>query len=227
MHRLPTVLISCALAACGQTDTVTNAPKAVASAAPSAPKAIPSAPKITIRWLPATVARLAPKIEAAADTHGVDANLLAIITIVESGGWTKAKSPSGAMGLMQVMPATANHIASERGISDHERDKLNEPSYNLDFGAWYIGRQLQVFATADLDDSVDRAAAAYNGGPGSLTRHLDDGAALSDETTRYRAWVTGMWKERHADTSATLGRWIQAGGHRLLSRAEAEMPNAG
>jgi beta-lactamase regulating signal transducer with metallopeptidase domain len=176
-----------------------------------------------IPWLPPSVARFEPLFLDAARRHGVDPEMLAIVTLVESGGWAEARSKSGARGLMQIMPATGETIAKERGLSDHDADKLSDPAYNIDFGAYYLARQLQRFATEDADDSVERAAAAYNGGPNRLERHLAGEADLSDETTRYKRWVRNMWAERDASASATLKEWLDAGGSRLVARGADEM----
>ncbi len=177
---------------------------------------------LDIAWLPPTVHRHAEHFIAAGRAHGVDPEMLAIVALVESGGWIRARSPSGARGLMQVMPATANVIARDRGLSDHDHDRLFEAPYNVDFGAWYLAAQLARFGTADGDESVELAAAAYNGGPGRLARHLDGQAELSDQTRRYKHWVRAMWTERRRDRSETFEAWRRAGGDRLLAKARDE-----
>lgn len=180
-----------------------------------------TADDFTIPWLPQTVARWKPDILAAAKTHGVDPALVAIVMLVESGGGPQAVSPSGATGLMQVMPGTGADIARQRGIAAYQ---LAEPATNIDFGAWYLARQLQAFGVTqgdpDWQQSVELAAAAYNGGPGSVQR-LQAGGSLPNETARYRQWVGGMWRERSAPSSATFDAWWQAGGARLVAAAEA------
>jgi soluble lytic murein transglycosylase-like protein len=178
--------------------------------------------EIAIAWLPETVKQHQRAIEEAAGAHGVDAELVAIVTLVESGGWVGAKSPSGARGLMQVMPRTGAIIAEQRRIADFEVGRLDEPATNLDFGAYYLREQLGRFAASDLDETIDRAAAAYNGGPTALARHLAGRPSLSDQTVRYRRWVGGMWRERRHESSPTFEAWARAGGERLLARAAAE-----
>jgi soluble lytic murein transglycosylase-like protein len=125
--------------------------------------------------------------------------------------------------LMQIMPATGKDIATERGLTDHTTEGLYDPAHNVDFGAWYLGQQLKAFGTSDPNETVEWAAAAYNGGPGRLQRFLADGGALSDQTMRYRRWVRGMWDERHRRQSATYATWYEAGGHRLVDLARAEL----
>lgn len=176
----------------------------------------PHAQDVTIPWLPATVARHRDIFRTAAEAHALDPELLAIVTLVESGGWTKARSPSGARGLMQIMPATARHIAETRG-QRYDAADLEDPEHNVDLGAWYFARQLADFA------SIELAAAAYNAGPGALRLHLEEQNPLSPQTQRYQTWILGMWDERGNKTSPTLNAWIRAGGDRLLARAQAEM----
>lgn len=177
---------------------------------------------VDIAWLPPTVRRHRGALEAAAVAHTIDAELLAIVTLVESGGWVGAVSPTGARGLMQVMPATAGIIATERRLPAPSPVRLSEPAVSVDFGAYYLQQQLAAFATPDVDESVSRAAGAYNGGPTAFRRFLEQTGELSDQTKRYRGWVGGMWRERRQATSPTFARWRAAGGDRLLEKAAAE-----
>jgi soluble lytic murein transglycosylase-like protein len=80
-----------------------------------------------------------------------------------------ARSPAGARGLMQLMPATASFVAGDRGLRDARRSELYEPDVNLDLGQRYL--------TLLLDDELVRGnlyhlAAAYNAGPGNLNKWL-------------------------------------------------------
>ena len=53
--------------------------------------------------------------------------------------------------------------------------------------------------------------------------HLEEQSPLAPQTERYQQWVLGMWEERDAPRSRTLNAWVEAGGGRLLARAQAEM----
>lgn len=206
------------LAAAPDPSEAAHAPVPGAADAPG----IGAAADIGIAWLPETVARWQPDIVAAAAAHGIDPKLAAIVMLVESGGDPTALSPSGARGLMQVMPGTGADIARRRDISGFEPDMLADPATNLDFGAWYLAQQLGAFGIANDPDwqaSVEAAAAAYNGGPGSVQR-MRAGGSLPDETVRYQRWVGGMWRERASATSPTFDAWWQAGGSRLVAAAE-------
>jgi hypothetical protein len=178
--------------------------------------------ELSIAWLPETVLRWEAPILAAARTHGVDPNLVAIVMLVESGGNPSAVSPSGALGLMQVMPATAADIAAQRGIDGHSVERLMEPDYNIDLGAWYLADMLRRFGRADDPDwqaSVELAASAYNGGPGTVQRMLTAGTALPAESARYRRWVGTMWSQRGHAGSDGFDSWLAAGGAVLVDAA--------
>ena len=177
----------------------------------------PATDGLTISWLPATVSRFAPEFVKAGAAHGVDPDLLAIVTLVESGGHVDAVSNSGARGLMQIMPTTAADIAQTC------TELPFEAATSIDCGARYLSEQLASFGQLndpDWQTTVSLAAAAYNGGPGTLQGHLK-GRALPDEAVRYQRWVGGMWRERHEAESLTFRAWWDAGGYRLVQKAEA------
>jgi len=204
-------------------------PARAASTYPDSPLQQDGAPirlSVDIAWLPPSVAQHEALLVEAGSHHQIDPELLAIVTLVESGGYPGARSPSGARGLMQIMPATGRAIAGERSLDDYQHDALYGPNYNIDFGAWYLAKQLRDFATGDAGDSVERAAAAYNGGPGRLRRHLEGDGGLSDETRRYRSWVRRMWEQRRTRRSTAYQQWYDAGGERLVARAMDAMEAA-
>jgi soluble lytic murein transglycosylase len=76
-----------------------------------------------------------------------------------------AQSVAGAMGLAQVMPATAQGIAQNLEVSGFEEADLLRPAISIRFGAFYLGHQLDM-----MEGSLPAALAAYNGGPGNATR---------------------------------------------------------
>jgi soluble lytic murein transglycosylase-like protein len=169
-----------------------------------------AAPALSIRWLPASLAPYEPALTEAAQRHGVDPALVAIVALVESLGDAQAQSPSGARGLMQLMPTTAASIAAERHVVDHTAERLFDPAYNADLGAWYLARQLATFgagASATDERSVELAAVAYNGGPTLARGYVEGSATLWPETALYRDLVVGMWKERAQPESPTFAAW--------------------
>ena len=161
----------------------------------------------TPAWMPESVERWSPQIEKAAERHGVDPTLISIMTLVESRGNPDAVSSWGALGLMQVMPATGETIAAERGMGGFAAESLKDPDINVDFAAWYLAKLIGEFATEALsEESIARVAAGYNGGPKRLREHLEAGRALSRETERYSRIVSQLWNERNDETSATFDR---------------------
>ncbi|MEM6291288.1 MAG: M56 family metallopeptidase [Myxococcota bacterium] len=163
--------------------------------------------ELDIAWMPASVSAHEADIVQAAAAHDVDPDLVAIVVLLESRGRATAKSPRGARGLMQLMPATAAEIAAQRGLEVPRAQDLDDPALNLDLGTWYLAQQLERFKSAgDEADVVAWAAAAYNGGPSAAARALRGEAELSDETARYQGLVAALWAERDADASSVLTR---------------------
>jgi soluble lytic murein transglycosylase-like protein len=169
-----------------------------------------AAPALSVAWLPASLAPHESVLAEAAQRYGIDPALLAIVTLVESLGDAQAQSPSGARGLMQLMPSTAVSIAAERQLA-HTPERLFDPAYNVDLGAWYLAQQLVAFgagAGATDERSVELAAVAYNGGPKLARAYVEGSATLWPETARYRDLVVGMWRERAQPESPTFTSWI-------------------
>lgn len=182
---------------------------------------------IGIRWLPPVLDPWKPMILAAAAKHDVDPEVLAIMMLVESSGDPNAKSPAGAVGLMQIMPQTGISIAQERHIADFNAEKLADPATNIDFGAWYLARQVDTFGKDQAPaQKVELAAAAYNGGTERVREYLAGSKPLSDETTRYKALVTGMWTERGAAESTTYRTWRERVRTRSAERATSPVSGA-
>ena len=101
------------------------------------------------------------QFEAAARDVGVDEALLRGIARQESRFVPAIVSSAGAVGLMQLMPATARWVAKQSGRADYTPALINDLDVNTQFGAFYFKYWLER-----LDGSVALAAAAYNAGPG-------------------------------------------------------------
>jgi soluble lytic murein transglycosylase-like protein len=124
--------------------------------------------------------RFRPAFERAAGDTGLPLALLVSVATVESSFRTRARSHAGALGLFQVMPATARELALD---PDH-------PPSNVLAGARYLRLMLDRFGSTDL------ALAAYNAGPTAVARA---GGAPSAETLTYVANVTRLWRELDND----------------------------
>lgn len=102
------------------------------------------------------------------DKYEVDPYLVLSIIKVESKFEPSAVSRKGAKGLMQLMPETANWIASQGNIMLEEGD-LYLPEINIPFGTWYLSHLIKQF-----EDEVI-AIAAYNAGQGNVQRWIEEG----------------------------------------------------
>jgi soluble lytic murein transglycosylase len=78
----------------------------------------------------------------------------------ESEFYPRARSPVGALGLMQLMPATARHTAKGMGLPFNHDRLTEDPDYNVRLGQAYLNELLENF-----DGSYILALAAYNAGP--------------------------------------------------------------
>lgn len=109
-------------------------------------------------------------IEANAAAFGLDPLLVAAVTRTESKFDPRAVSRKGALGLMQIMPATAEWIAPRLGVGDFRAEMLFEPETNIRFGAWYLAD-----LSAEFGGSLDVVIVAYNAGRGKVSAWLADG----------------------------------------------------
>ena len=99
-------------------------------------------------------------IQQEADRKGLPTGWVMGLIRQESRFLPQIKSPVGAAGLMQIMPATANSVARELGMGRVDTRKLVEPSFNLRLGTAYLQQMHSRF-----NGSAVLASAAYNAGP--------------------------------------------------------------
>ena len=99
-------------------------------------------------------------IETVSLRHGIDPALVHAVVAVESNYRARAKSPVGARGLMQVMPATGRDLGVTSAAT------LFDPRANLEAGVTYLKRMLVRFG-GDLTNAL----AAYNAGPAAVLRY--------------------------------------------------------
>ena len=143
---------------------------------------------------PAIAAALAGKpyaeqIDRAAREASLDPALVHAVIHVESRYDPAARSPKGALGLMQVLPATA----ARYGVADVTRSV----SVNLSVGTRYLRDLLNLFG-----DRVDLALAAYNAGENAVVRH-GERIPPYRETQAYVPAVLEKYREWHEPPPAT------------------------
>lgn len=144
-------------------------------------------PSATARSIdPKLVAKYHALIARVARDFKLDVQLLHSIVTVESGYDAAAVSPKGALGLMQVIPATGERF----GVA---ADELLKPQTNLRVGARYLKFLLEVF-----DNNLPLVIAAYNAGEGAVQKYRNR-IPPYPETRDYVARVLANYEARGGD----------------------------
>lgn len=149
---------------------------------------VPSVPDAAITQLATPLApeSLRAALTNAATHYGISPELLAALVRQESGWRATALSAKGAIGLAQLMPATARALAVD----------ARDPASNLDGGAHYLRTLLDMF-----DGDLERALAAYNAGPGRVIR-----AGGLPRIAETRAYVTTIIDRLTPDLATEYGK---------------------
>jgi soluble lytic murein transglycosylase-like protein len=139
------------------------------------PRSGPMAP------MPAELQRL---VNAASQRRGLDPRLVSALVHVESRYQVQARSPKGALGLMQIMPATGARYGVDSG-----RDLL-DPAVNIDIGTRYLRDLHEMF-----NGRIDLMLAAYNAGEGAVRRY-GNRIPPYPETQDYVQKIMGLYRDR-------------------------------
>jgi hypothetical protein len=104
-------------------------------------------------------------LREAAKRHAIDYELLQALIATESGFDAQAVSPKGALGLMQLMPATAQRYGVRADKRGSLEKKLFDPRVNIAAGSRYLSDLIEMFP-----GDIELALAAYNAGEGAVQR---------------------------------------------------------
>ena len=151
-------------------------------------------------------------LREASRTHGIDYELLQALIATESGFDAGAVSPKGAVGLMQVMPATAGRYGVSADAKATVEKKLADPKTNIRAGAGYLSYLLKLFP-----GELELALAAYNAGEGAVQR-AGNRVPNYRETQNYVKTVMQLY--------AMLKPPSMGGGGRVPSRVRMELSGA-
>jgi hypothetical protein len=146
----------------------------------------------------------AAHITEAARRFDIPDRWIRAVMAVESVGDPAALSPKGAIGLMQVMPATWDELRAKHGLGGDPW----QPRDNILAGTAYL-REMH-----DRYGAIDAMLAAYNAGPGRYDEHLASGRALPAETVDYIAKIAPM-----IDGTVAIARSVGRPSHPSWTRA--------
>ncbi|MDP3825174.1 MAG: lytic transglycosylase domain-containing protein, partial [Polaromonas sp.] len=105
-------------------------------------------------------------LREASVAHDIDYELLQALIATESGFNTHAVSPKGAVGLMQLMPPTAQRYGVRADKNSPIEKKLTDPKTNIRAGSRYLRYLIDLFP-----GQLELAVAAYNAGEGAVQRY--------------------------------------------------------
>jgi soluble lytic murein transglycosylase-like protein len=152
-------------------------------------------------------------LREASKTHDVDYELLKALIATESGFDASAVSPKGAVGLMQIMPATAERFGVTSDKKSPVEKKLTDPGTNIKTGTKYLRFLLDMFP-----GHLELALAAYNAGEGAV---MKAGNKIPNyrETQNYVKTVMQLY--------TLLKPPSMTGGGRVPGRVRMEIPAGG
>lgn len=114
-----------------------------------------------------------------AENYRLEPELLAAVIYQESKFDPDARSSSGAVGLMQLLPETGQGIADRTGGEHWQPDDLLNPELNVRYGSWYLRHLLDKYGDEGL------ALAAYNAGQSNVDEWRAHGGGIRFAETRH------------------------------------------
>ncbi|MCB0310098.1 MAG: lytic transglycosylase domain-containing protein [Bdellovibrionales bacterium] len=143
---------------------------------------------------------------------GVDPLFVAAVVKAESSFKRNARSPVGAQGLMQVMPATGKFITKIRGLEWQGSGKLYEAKYNVRVGIAYLDYLKKLF-----DHDMQKVLVAYNWGPANLEKSLRGEKRPPSSTLKYAKTILGDHQKWRSDLHKNRAKYKYMGTSFLLS----------
>ena len=116
-------------------------------------------------------------VEQYAEQNGLNPALVFAVIKTESSFRADVVSSAGAVGLMQIMPSTAEKLAKRLGEETPSAEELKDPETNIKYGCAMLAWMRGEFG------SMDTVLAAYNAGWGNVKKWLADEAYSSDGVT--------------------------------------------
>lgn len=150
-----------------------------------------------------------PLLRAASVEFAVDLALLKAVTAAESGFDPDAVSPKGAVGLMQIMPGTAERYGLAGDGKRPVAEKLRDPKLNIRIGARYLADLLKLYP-----HQLHLVLASYNAGEGAVQQYGNT-VPPYDETRAYVDWVNALHQAYRSQALVTArGIRIEGAGRR-------------
>ncbi len=131
---------------------------------------------------------IATSIDRVSKKYQLDPEMILAIIHTESAFRTNAVSHKGAVGLMQLLPSTAEAVAREIDLEWTGEQQLHDPEFNIELGTYYLSKLRDRF------NSLESAVMAYNEGPTRLQRLQEKRAALP---SMYRDRVFGSLRQSY------------------------------
>ena len=169
-------------------------------AGPAAPARSPHPRALASIEVSPSYRRVKQHLREASSKHDIDYELLKALIVTESGFDPAAVSPKGAVGLMQIMPATAERYGVVGDTKTPVQRKLIDPRTNIRAGARYLSYLLNLFP-----GKLELALAAYNAGEGAVQR-AGNRIPNYPETQNYVRTVIALYQlQKPASTTIAAG----------------------
>ena len=155
-------------------------------------------------WSSDQVEVLAEILHERADAYDLDPELVLAVMAVESSFRFRARSPVGAMGLLQVMPSTGRLYARRSGVRWRGSKTLYDPIANIRIGTRYLAWLIRKF-----DGNLPLALTSYCHGIGRVKRTLRSQGKLSHRRLRYSRRVLRQLRRLRRARARRGARWTE------------------